>query len=45
MKNVAKYATAVCFVATLWYAIVGVRVGTEPIQGGWVIKAMIAYAS
>lgn len=41
MKNVAKYATTVAAVAILWYAVIGVRITSEPIQGGWVIKWMV----
>jgi hypothetical protein len=45
MKNAAKCALTLIVTGIIWYALVGVRFGTEPIQGGWLIKAIVAYAS
>ena len=43
MKNALKFLVAVVVVAVVWYVSIGWRWGTEPISGGWALKAIVAY--
>ena len=43
MKNALKIIAAVITIFRLWYAVIGLRVGSEPLSGGYLIKLMVDY--
>jgi hypothetical protein len=43
MKNALKFLATVATVAALWYVTIGWRTGTEPVTGGFLVKAMVDY--
>lgn len=43
MKNALKFVGVVAAFIAFWYVTFGWRISSEPLSGGYVVKAMVDY--